>query len=133
MFGTYVFSLQSRTEQDFFSSRSHAALMRKELERQIVDSESVTIDFSKTGMTQSFADELVGVLAFHHGPELLKKLKFKGCSDDSKQILNFVVHQRLNDRRLKEQQLNSHYSEYLNTQTSNRSRATSHRVGAVGC
>ena len=99
---SYVFSLKSNADKDFFSSRTHAALLRKEIQTHLGFFQSVTIDFSDTEMTQSFADELIGVLAFLKGPELFKKIKFKGCSEEMKKIINFVVTQRLSSRSLEE-------------------------------
>lgn len=71
--------------------------------RDLVDAElqgegSVVLDFGSTNPTQSFVDELVGVLVIEHGPEVLGRLVMRNCSEDTKAILHFVVGDRLQQR-----------------------------------
>lgn len=101
----YIFSLRSHSNQEFFSSRTHASLLRKEIQMRISTERNIVIDFENADMTQSFADELIGVLAFLYGQELFKQLKFRGCSEELKKILNFVVQQRLGRRETEGQRL----------------------------
>ena len=108
----FVFHLQSLADKDFFSSRSHAALLRKKIESELDHCTSISLDFSGVEMTQSFADELVGVLAFIYGKNIFSKIKFKGCSEQSKKILNFVVNQRVNEHLAKASNFDHHLYSY---------------------
>ena len=86
-----------KVPKGFGGSRGRAALLRQELEHRLDKELKVVIDFSGVDVTQSFADELIGVLVFHHGPEVLKRLVFKGCTRDVKAILRFVCSARAKD------------------------------------
>lgn len=57
--------------------------------------EKVEIDFEGTNPTQSFVDELIGVLVLEHGPKILQRLVMKNCTDSVKSILHFVVSARI--------------------------------------
>lgn len=87
--------LREHAHRAFLASRSNAAQMRQEIERLLHTHGSVTVDFSGVGVTQSFTDELVGVLAYKYGLPGLRRITFKGCTEEHKQILNFVVSHRL--------------------------------------
>lgn len=77
------------------SSRMAAAPVREELEIALATAGAeVVLDFSGIGATQSFVDELVGVLVLRHGPDILSHIVFKGCSDDVRAIIEFVVADR---------------------------------------
>ncbi len=77
------------------SSRLAAAPVRDELEITLAQvGAEVVLDFSGIGATQSFVDELVGVLVQCHGPDILSRIVFKGCSDDVRAIIEFVVADR---------------------------------------
>lgn len=54
----------------------------------------VVLDFSGISATQSFIDELVGALVLRSGPDVLSHIVFKGCSDDVRAIIEFVVSDR---------------------------------------
>ncbi len=77
------------------SSRMAAAPVREELEITLaqVGAEAL-LDFSGISATQSFVDELVGVLVLRHGPDILSHIVFKGCSDDVRAIIEFVAADR---------------------------------------
>ena len=76
------------------SRRMVAIPIRKGIETALhVDSE-VVIDFEGVEATQSFVDELVGVLIVKDGPGVLKKIRFKRCSSTMKAIVKFVVADR---------------------------------------
>jgi hypothetical protein len=81
----------------FFGSRLVAREIRLELERALRDRGEVRIDFANVGATQSFIDELVGVLVAQQGVTLLSSLVFTNCSDDIKALLQFVIGSRLRD------------------------------------
>ncbi len=84
-------------------SRDKARSVRKNLELRLEKEDSIKIDFLKTNATQSFIDELIGILIWIHGPEILKKIVFKNCSDDTKTIIKFVVSDRLAEYQQKAQ------------------------------
>lgn len=76
-------------------SRLSAAPIREELEVALAQANTeVVLDFSGITATQSFVDELVGVMVLRHGPDVLARLVFKGCSDDVRAIIEFVAADR---------------------------------------
>jgi len=93
-----AFSIREHTNAQFIGSRFRARELREEVERLLARADEVLLDF--TGMkslTQSFIDELVGVLVLKHGPDIAQRLVFKGCAEDIKEILGFVVSSRTED------------------------------------
>lgn len=90
--------LREHAHHAFLASRSTAAQMRQQIEQLLLDHDSVEIDFSNVGVTQSFTDELIGVLAYRYGGAVLQRITFKGCTAEHKKILNFVVTHRLSTR-----------------------------------
>lgn len=81
----------------FLGTRFSARPLRQELENTLADHREVTIDFKGMSVTQSFIDEFLGVLVLRHGPDYLHRLIFKGCSDDVKEIISFVLRSRVVD------------------------------------
>jgi hypothetical protein len=76
-------------------SRLAAAPLREDLEVALAQQGAeVVLDFSGITATQSFVDELVGVLVLRHGPDVLARIIFKGCSDDVRAIVEFVAADR---------------------------------------
>jgi hypothetical protein len=61
----------------------------------------VALDFSGVEATQSFIDELVGVLILKHGPDILDRLIFKACTENVRAIVEFVAADRC-DQYLKQ-------------------------------
>lgn len=99
-----AFSIVERTHAQFLGTRYRARELRGQLEELLVCADEIALDF--TGMvsaTQSFIDELVGVLVLKHGPDIVKRLVFKGCSEDIKAIIGFVVSTRSEDYQRKNQ------------------------------
>lgn len=77
------------------ASRLDASPLREELEIALAQQGAeVILDFSGITATQSFVDELVGVLVLRHGPDVLDRIIFKGCSDDVRAIIKFVAADR---------------------------------------
>lgn len=76
-------------------SRLTALPVREWIEQALDVGERVVIDFAGVKPTQSFIDELVGVLVLERGEAVLKSLVFKNCSVDTETILHFVVSDRL--------------------------------------
>lgn len=93
-----AFSILEHTKTSFLGSRFRARELREELEQLVARTDEVVLDFSgMKSATQSFVDELVGVMVLKHGPDIINRLVFKGCSDDIKEILSFVVSSRTDD------------------------------------
>lgn len=81
----------------FFGTRFIGQQMRGELEALLDRHENVEVDFTGLSATQSFIDEMVGVLVLRYGSTILKRLTFRGCNEDIQTILHFVVSSRLAD------------------------------------
>jgi len=82
----------------FHGSRASGQLLRMELEQALQAEDRVTLDFTGVGIaTQSFIDELVGVLILEYGPEILRRLSFKGCNEDIRAVIHFVAASRTED------------------------------------
>lgn len=76
-------------------SRLVAAPLRDQLEETLAQQKGdVSLDFSGVVVTQSFVDELIGVLVLRHGEDILKRMIFKGCSADVRAIIEFVATDR---------------------------------------
>lgn len=74
--------------------RSKAGGVRTQVEQAILAGHEVVLDFAGVEVTQSFADELVGVLILNLGPEVLETLVFKNCSENVRAIVQFVAADR---------------------------------------
>lgn len=82
----------------FLGTRFEGRILRMELERALTVSSQVNLDFRDVALTQSCADEFVGVLFAQAGSPLLQRLIFAGCSDDVRAILQLVIGSRLQER-----------------------------------
>ncbi len=80
----------------FYGTRSRAFEFRDKIEHLLDTSpDRVVIEFSGISATQSFVDELLGVLVIARGPEMVTRLVFKGCSEDMRAIIKFVLNDRI--------------------------------------
>ena len=88
-----VIKLYEIFEVDFIGGRTEGELIRNKIEQCIKSGEVATIDF--TGIetiTQSFADEIIGLFVRSNGIEFIKKhIKVINASKTIRTILNFVV------------------------------------------
>jgi len=91
--------LAKYAHNNFLGSRYGGLPIRDELETLLMtpSNDDVVLDFQGVFVTQSFIDELIGVLILKYGPDILKQLVFKNCSLDVKSILNFVTSSRVKD------------------------------------
>lgn len=78
----------------FVGTRHTAQSVRESIEQTLLNGGEVEFDFSRAEVTQSFVDELVGVLILRHGPQILDRLIFKSCSDSARAIIEFVAADR---------------------------------------
>jgi len=94
------FNLAEKTAPErFLGTRIRASALREDLEPLLAKHAEVTLDFGGVEATQSFIDELIGVLVIEHGPEIVEQLVFHSCSDDVKAIINFVLSDRIEQYR----------------------------------
>lgn len=75
-------------------ARATALPLRERVEEVLAQGAEVVFDCSAVEATQSFIDELLGVLILRHGPDILDRLIFKSCSDDVRAIIEFVAADR---------------------------------------
>ena len=79
-------------------TRDEAIPLRQQVERALDLSElAVCVDFCGTTVTQSFIDELVGVLILRRGPAVLQRLGFRQCSEEVQAVIRFVAASRIRD------------------------------------
>ncbi|WP_162573700.1 STAS-like domain-containing protein [Variovorax sp. PBL-H6] len=75
-------------------SRARAVGLRRQVEAALEEGSKVVLDFDGVQATQSFVDELIGVVVLERGPDVLRQVSFKRCSTDMKAIVSFVVSDR---------------------------------------
>ena len=78
-------------------TRVLAEELRSQVEARLAESSEVEVSFDGVTISQAFADELVGVMLLQHGPDILKRLVFKGCSSSVKGLIEFVVADRYDE------------------------------------
>ena len=80
-------------DNDFLGSRKDGAKIRKQIENYLKVEENVTMNFAHIrSITQSFADEIVGILVRTYGFDFVKKrLKIVNYNDDIKNTFNYVA------------------------------------------
>lgn len=92
-----MIALKPAATASMMSMRQTALPLRESIEQALGNGEAVTIDFSGVEATQSFVDELIGVLVSRLGPSVLSQISFKGCSQAVKGVISFVVADRARD------------------------------------
>jgi|SRR5450759_747261 hypothetical protein len=82
---------------DFLGTRFEGRALRLELERglSLPDSTPMRLNFSGVTITQSCADEFLGVLVAIQGKALIDRLVFQNCSPDVRAVLELVIGSRL--------------------------------------
>jgi hypothetical protein len=83
----------------FLGTRLRASALRDELEAMLAANSEVVLDFGGVDTTQSFIDELLGVLVLEQGPDVIGHLVFRSCSKEVKAIINFVLGDRIEQYR----------------------------------
>ncbi|MFA5461618.1 MAG: STAS-like domain-containing protein [Sulfurimonas sp.] len=78
---------------DFAGSRGSGEIIREKMKPSLDNHESVTLDFTGIeSITQSFADEIVGIFVRAFGVDYIKgTLRLNNANDAIKQTLNFVI------------------------------------------
>ena len=98
MLQTHI-SLKPLSTGRMVGMRAKATPVRQQIEAAICSGEEVALDFGGMEATQSFIDELVGVLVLKHGPSVLDKLIFQRCSSNVRAIVKFVAADRADQFR----------------------------------
>ena len=77
---------------DFAENKDYARDIRLEkITPALERGELVTLDFTKvTGATQSFIHALISELFRMYGPDLLDTLRFKGCNENVRKVIEIV-------------------------------------------
>lgn len=92
------FTIFKGQDSRFGSNRYMAMPMRRELEEFLRDHDIIIIDFHNVpDATQSWVDELLGKLILREGKALLKRVQFKNCTPNLKELIKFVVTDRVRD------------------------------------
>lgn len=91
---TTQIALQQHALGRMIGMRSSAVPIRKTIELALEDGDDVVVNFTGVEVTQSFVDELLGALILREGPEIMKRLVLKGCSEDTRGIVRFVAADR---------------------------------------
>lgn len=74
--------------------RARAVAHRQQLEAMLDQGYVLDLDFEGVEATQSYIDELIGLLVLHRGPQVMQRIRFHKCSADLKAIIKFVVADR---------------------------------------
>ena len=82
---------------DVLTSRETGFGFRAAIESVLqTDEETVILDFSCIrNATQSCLDEMIGVLIMAHGPDVLRRLRFRGCRPTVRSLIEYVIADRL--------------------------------------
>jgi hypothetical protein len=92
-----LIALKQAASTNMMGMRHSALPLRLSIEEALQRGESITIDFTEVEATQSFVDELLGVLVSRHGPGILSHMTLKGCSPALMGVVKFVVADRVRD------------------------------------
>lgn len=78
---------------DFAGSRKSGEKVREDMQKKLEDGNGVTLDFACVNMiTQSFGDEILGILTRINGIEFIKNnIRLVNYNEEIKNILNYVV------------------------------------------
>lgn len=87
-------SLNAYAHGHLIGARATAAPLREQIEAPLLRGQEIVLDFGGVQVTQSFTDELIGVLILRHGPDILDRIIFRACSPDVRAIIEFVATDR---------------------------------------
>ena len=91
---TQQIALQQHALSSMIGMRSSALPIRLEIERALGAGKEVVVNFTGVAVTQSFVDELLGALVLRDGPSVMQRIVLKGCSEETRGIIRFVVSDR---------------------------------------
>ena len=80
-------------DNDFGGSRENGERVREEIIEKLKEKNGITLDFTGISLiTQSFADEIIGILTRMYGIEFIKKnIRINNANSEIKSMLNYVV------------------------------------------
>lgn len=80
-------------DTDFAGSRESGEKVRQDIQLKLKEANGITLDFACVNMiTQSFGDEILGILTRINGIEFIKNnIRLVNHNDEIKNILNYVV------------------------------------------
>lgn len=78
---------------NFAGSRKSGEKIREEIVEKVKEGGGVTLDFVQVNMiTQSFGDEMLGILTRAYGIDYIRKnIRLNNHNDEIKNILNYVI------------------------------------------
>lgn len=91
---TQQIALQPHALSSMIGMRSSALPIRLEIEQALGAGKEVVVNFTGVAVTQSFVDELLGALVLRDGPSVMQRIVLKGCSEEARGIIRFVVSDR---------------------------------------
>lgn len=91
---TQQIALQQHALSSMIGMRSSARPIRLEIEQALGAGQEVVVNFTGVAVTQSFVDELLGALVLRDGPGVMQRIVLKGCSEETRGIIRFVVSDR---------------------------------------
>jgi hypothetical protein len=72
-------------------TRAAATDIRSQVEVGLEAGQTVCVDFQGVLVSQSFMDELLGVLIVRHGPAVLERLVLRNCHEEVRAAARFVT------------------------------------------
>lgn len=81
------------------AAREPAVPLRLQVEEALAIGADMAFDFSGVEVTQRFVDELIGTLILKQGPDVLRQIVFKSCSEEVRAIIEFVAADRADQYR----------------------------------
>lgn len=91
---TQQIALHQHALGSMIGMRSSALPIRLQIQQALDVKQEVVIDFTGVAVTQSFIDELLGALILRDGPSIMQRIILKGCSEETRGIIRFVVSDR---------------------------------------
>lgn len=91
---TQQIALQPHALGFMIGMRSSAIPIRLQIQQALDARQEVVINFTGVAVTQSFIDELLGALILRNGPSIMQRIILKGCSEETRGIIRFVVSDR---------------------------------------
>lgn len=91
---TQQIALQQHALGSMIGMRSSALPIRLQMEQALEAGREVVVNFTGVAVTQSFVDELLGALVLRNGPQVMRRIVLKGCSEETRGIIRFVVTDR---------------------------------------
>lgn len=78
---------------DFLGSRGAGEIIRLKIDEILLNNQNVILNFDKIeGITQSFADEIIGIQVRANGIQFVKdRINVQNANENIRKMLNFVI------------------------------------------